>query len=203
MFDADRIPDTESTSRELVAWLTGDDPTFALAAAWRLCASDQFDTTTLEALHAATHASDPDVVPVVIGLLAGADERDEKTVGRVTALLRDRRPTVALAAAKAAYALGLDLKDQMGTLAWLLDKYKQEPFEVLTIIAAQGPSASAIDGTLCHMLPRSFKSLNDDLTLALVNCLRSISDNPKQSIESCLTAGPIREEAIQWLQRSG
>lgn len=91
----------------------------------------------------------------------------------------------------------------MGTLAWLLDKYKQEPFEVLTMIAAQGPSASAIDGTLCHMLPRSIKSLNDDLTLALVNCLRSISDNPKQSIESCLSAGPIRDEAIQWLQRSG
>jgi hypothetical protein len=138
----------------------------------------------------------------VIGLLAGADDRDGATIDRVQALLRDRRPQVALAAARAAFGLGLPLDQHIGVLAWLLDKYDADPYEVLQVIAAQGQAASVIDGHLCRLLPRSIKSLDDDRTLALVQCLSEISKDPRQSIESTLSAGPVRDEALQWLQRT-
>ncbi len=202
LFDADRIPGVNSSSRELVDWLSGSDPTFALAAAWRLCDLDQFDLPTIEALHRATRSSDPDLVPVAIGLLAGADDRDQATLDRVAALLRDRRPQVALAAAKAAYGLGMDLTGHTGTLVWLLDKTQGNAIEVLKIIGAQGPTAVGIDSKICSMLLRSLKSLDDRLTMALIDCLRKISGNPQQAIESTLAAGPIRDEALEWLKRS-
>ena len=168
LFDADRIPDTNSTSRELTGWLCGDDPTFALAAAWRLCAMDTFDGPTIEALHTATHSQDPELVPVVISLLAGADDRDQATFDRIKALLRDRRPSVALAAARAALGLGIDMNEHIGTLVWLLDKAESDRPEVLQMIGAQGPAAAGVDGKICSMLPRSLKSLDDGLTMALL-----------------------------------
>jgi hypothetical protein len=202
LFDADRIPGVNSSSRELVDWLCGSDPSFALAAAWRLCALDQFDLPTIDALHQATRSNDPDVVPVAIGLLAGADDRDQATADRIAALLRDRRPQVALAAVKAAYGLGMDLAGYIGTLAWLLDKMQTNAIEVLQIVAAQGTTAVGIEGKICSMLPRSLKSLDDCLTMALIDCLRKISADPRQAIESTISAGPLRDEAIEWLKRS-
>ena len=202
LFDAERIPGVESTQKELASWLCGDDPTFALAAAWRLCGIDHFEAATLDALHQATHSSDEDVVPVVIGLLAGADERDQRTTERITRLMSDQRPQVALTAAKAATALGLPMDGQAGALAWLLDKYQADPRGVLAVIQAQGSEAAMLDANVCRMIPRSLKSLDDDRTVALIECLKAISPDPAKSIESVISPGPIRDEAIEWLARN-
>ncbi len=151
LFDADRIPDTNSTSRELAAWLLGDDPTFALAAAWRLCAMDTFDEPTIAALRSAAHSKDPDLVPLAISLLAGADDRDQATVELIKSLLRDRRPQVALAAARAAFGLGIDMSEHLGMLAWLLDKVEGDRQEVLQMMSAQGSAAAGSDGEIGSM----------------------------------------------------
>ena len=51
LFDAERIPSTLSDTHQLARWLAGDDPVFALAAAYALCKHQELSGQVIESAH--------------------------------------------------------------------------------------------------------------------------------------------------------
>ena len=200
LFDAGQIPDLQSSQGRLLSWIQGDDPTFALAATWRLAGMDSFDTATIDVLLAATESSDRDVVPMAITLLAGTEHHDQRVVVQLTSLMGDRRPGVAIAAMRAAHALGIDLSDHVGEMTALLDDPSVDFAAVVHLIGQLGEQGQRADAAICKHLARSIRNLKDEKTDMLLRCLRSICTDPATTIGK-LVPRMDQEEALRWLQR--
>jgi hypothetical protein len=202
LFDADRIPEHESTPTALVGWISGDDSSFAYAALQRLMELEGFGAPVVAALLKATRSRDADVAPLAITLLAGADCEEDEIVRRIRSLLRDRRPRVALAAAKAAMVLGVDLTEHLGTLEWLLEQPEVDDREVVSLIVPLGHAARLLERAICGQLTRALKQVDDPRSLLLADCLLAVSGNPQRSLRKYLPEGELLDEAFSLLNGS-
>ncbi|QDV85054.1 hypothetical protein [Planctomycetes bacterium TBK1r] len=113
----------------------------------------------------------------------------------------DRRPGVAIAAMRAAYALGIDLSDHIGEMTALLDDPSVDFAAVVQLIGQLGEQGQRADAAICKHLARSIRNLEDEKTDMLLRCLRSICTDPAATITK-LMPQMDQEEALRWLQRT-
>jgi hypothetical protein len=202
LFDDAKIPSSDRNLNELAAWLSGDDLTFALAAGYALSKFDELPPLAVQAALAATHSGDRDLRPVAVSLLAGARHASGEVTARVRRLIKSRWIQTSLAAIQAADALGMDLSQHHRRISKLLDAVAEDAFDLLRVIGNQGARLRRLEPKICGQLVPAIKHGDSDLTLALLDCLSRIVDDPKSSLVRQIKAPDIRCEAMErWVQR--
>ena len=201
LFDTPRIPKHTSTPQELNEWLRSDDPAFALAASWCLTARNQITDANMDSILYATHSKDEDVAEAAVGLLAGVESNEAEIHARVKQLLRDRRVSVALAAARVANVMQISVADQIGTLAWLLEKSDLDV--VIDLISACGKKAHHLDQQVCQEMVRALKDVDDQRASRLARCLHLISHDAQGLIKQTISDNDFRHEALDLISRAG
>lgn len=199
LFDARKIPASQPDMSELAGWLSGDDRSFALAAAQALAQHNELSARAIEAALEATHSRDPDIVPVAAQLLGGARRSSPQVETRVRQLIGHAAPPTALAAVRSAHALGMPLEDHRAQIVNLLDQYGAEALTLVDIIAEQGQRMSKLEPAICQQIAIAIREIDDDWAAALCDCLRQIVEDPQQSIEWRIKSPEIRREALQRL----
>ncbi len=197
LFDAERIPSSSSDQKQLADWLSGDDPSFALAAAYALCKRDELSDQVIESAVLASRSSDRDLVPIATQLLGRGREFKPAVRQRITELMFDGHPPTALAAMLSAQAVGIPLKGHRPLISKLLDLFAQDSFSLLEVVGKQGTDFASLEPQVCEHLVRAIRASDDELALALIQCLRRIAEEPRQAIEKRIQSKVIREEALQ------
>ncbi|SRR6056297_137068 len=199
LFEAKHIPTADSSQADLADWVAGPDLTFALVAGWYASRLDTLDPLLLRALLSATRSSDPQLVPLAVQLLAGAERPGQEITARVAALVDDRRTPVALSAVQAAHALGMDLVEHLPSIGVLVERLQTHPYPLLDVLSELGPRAASLDFTIAGLLPRALNSADMDLTQAYLDCLRKISTDPEQVLEAAVPNRQLCDELCELL----
>ncbi|MFK8113138.1 MAG: hypothetical protein AB8B91_13100 [Rubripirellula sp.] len=199
LFDATSIPGTARDMTELAKWLQGDDLAFAFAAGLALEQMKDLSPLVSEAAIKATHSKDPALVPLATRLLGRARSGGADSESRVRQLVSNSSPYTSLAAIESASALGMPMAVFGKRIGKLLDQFAEDSFSLLEIIGQQGKSFGFLAPKICEHIARAIVSIDEDLTQALVDCLRKISDDPRKMIENRIKSIEVRTEALQRL----
>jgi hypothetical protein len=197
LFEAERIPDSTTDQKQLAQWLAGEDPGFALAAAYALCQHDEISALALEAAMSATCYGEPDLVPLATKLLGRGRTVSDAVVKRVKELMDSPKPATSLAAFTAGQALGIPLDSHRRRIAKLLDRYPGDTLRLLELVGGQGQAFASLEPQICAHLSRAIEASDDELAAALIECLRRIADRPRQAIERRIRGRQTREAALQ------
>jgi hypothetical protein len=200
LFDAAKVPASNCDMSELATWLRGSDLAFALAAGYALLKLNDLSPLVIEAAIQATRSGDGDLIPVATRLLGGARQSDAETRSRIQELIRHDSPQTSLAAIQSASALGMSLGDYGAKITKLLDSFAEDSFALLDVIGTQGRTLEFMGPKICEHIAKSIREIDDDLTSALLECLRRITSDPGQCIETRIKSPPIRMEALERLR---
>lgn len=199
LFDASKVPASSCDMGELATWLRGPDHAFALAAGYALMKLDDLSPLVIDAAIAATGSGDGDLTPVATRLLGGSRQSDAETEARIRELIRNDSPQTALAAIRSASALGMPLADYGAKITKLLDVFAEDSFVLLDVIGVQGRAFEFMAPKICEQIERSIREIDDQLTSALLECLRRITADPQHCIEKRIKSPEIRREALERL----
>jgi hypothetical protein len=197
LFEAERIPTSTTDQKQLAQWLAGEDPSFAMAAAYALCQQEEISALALDSAMHATRHGEPDLVPLATKLLGRGRTVSEAVVKRVRELMDSPQPATALAAFIAGQSLGIPLNSHRRRIAKLLDRYPGDSLPLLELVGGQGHAFASLEPQICAHLSRAIEASDDELASALIECLRRIADRPRQAIERRIRGRDAREAALQ------
>ncbi len=197
LFEAERIPSSTTDQKQLAQWLAGEDPSFAMAAAYALCQQDEMSALALESAMNATRHGESDLVPLATKLLGRGRTVSDAVVKRVKELMDSPQPATALAAFTAGEALGIPLDSHRRRIAKMLDQYPGDSLPILELVGGQGQAFASLEPQICAHLSRAIQASDDELASALIECLRRIADRPRQAIERRIRRRETREAALQ------
>jgi hypothetical protein len=197
LFEAERIPSSTTDQKQLAAWLSGEDSSFAMAAAYALGQQDEISALALESAMSATRHGEPDLVPLATKLLGRGRTVSDAVVKRVKELMDSPQPATALAAFTAGEALGIPLDSHRRRIGKLLDQYPGDSLPILELVGGQGHAFASLEPQICAHLSRAIQASDDELAAALIECLRRIADRPRQAIERRIRGRETREAALQ------
>ncbi len=200
LFDADKIPRSDMEPGQLANWLAGDDPAFALAAAFALVKQDEFPPLVIDAALKATNRNDPDLTPVAVRLLAGARHDSEEVAQRVRGFIRKGTPATSVAAVETAHAIGLDLNPFQNRISHLLDANADDAYGLLKVIGDQGSKFGKFDIQICHHIVEAIRLLDEDLVKANIDCLRRVSEDPEATLRKNVRNAELLSEALDALR---
>jgi hypothetical protein len=204
LFDADKVPGTARDMTELANWLRGDDPAFALAAAYALRASDNLSALAVAAAIDATHSDDPAVVPAATRLLGLTRHSSPEVQSRVEKLIVDPSPFTSLFALESAADLGMSLDAYQPKIVQLLSVFEEDPWPLLDLIGRTEPRLSAVAPALCEQLERALRqgpdeSASNELARTLVHCIEKVHENAEEIIGTHIKHAETRDQALQYL----
>jgi hypothetical protein len=153
----------------------------------------------IEAAIEATRTADKDLVPVATRLLGRARHSTAEAELRVGELIRNESPEVRLAAVQSASALGMPLTDYGAKISKLLDIFAEDALDLISVIGNQGRSFEFMVPKICEHITRAIREMDDELAMALLDCLQRIGADPQRSIEKCIRSPEIRREALHRL----
>ena len=198
LFEAERIPASTTDQKQLAEWLAGEDPSFALAAAYALCQQEEISAFALDsAMNATRRRGEPEIVPLATKLLGRGRTGSDALVKRVKELMDSPQPATALAAFTAGQRLGIPLDSHRHRIAKLLDQYPGDSLPLLELVGGQGHAFASLEPQICAHLSRAIEASDDELASALIECLRRIADRPRQAIERRIRRRDTREAALQ------
>lgn len=183
LFDALKVPSSRCDPQELTAWWQGNDPAFALAAAYALLKQGTPSSRVIgAAIHVANGASD-DLVPFAIRLLG----RSPVATGEVRALIErsiaHKNHAISIQAILSADALGMPLSPFRKRIAGLLESYAEGSNELVELVGKGGAEFGMFDVVICQHLAEAVVYENDAAIVSLVDCLHQICSDPKSVVE--------------------
>lgn len=202
LFDATRVPSSTSDTMQLAQWLTGEDPSFALAAAHALRKHDEVRGQAAKAVLVASRSQDRDLAPIATLLLGRIHEPAPEIQQRLVELFDSRHPPTAHAAIESANTLGMSLFPHRAKISRLLDRYAEDPFRLLVVIGGQGHEFVSFEKQICRHLGRAIRRSDSELASALLGCLCRIAEHPRRTIESGMRNRQLRDEALRRLESS-
>ena len=109
LFDAARVPSSQSNPTELADWLCSDDPTWALAAGYALQKQAASSPRVTAAALAAANGTNLELVPVAIRLLGNSADAGDQVRALIERKIASKNEVVSIAAILAAADLGYPL----------------------------------------------------------------------------------------------
>ncbi|KAA1258742.1 hypothetical protein LF1_12650 [Rubripirellula obstinata] len=181
LFDADRIPSQKSNPQELAAWLAGQDPDFALAAAIVACnVACKLDNTSeivIDAAMKATQRNDVELVAKAAEVLGHASPSNGSVKERLKDLARHRSPLVTLAAMKSAIQVGLPHSEFLSPAKRLLGAESFDLMPVLDWIQCGGRQCSELKPILLEHLEDAKRFNHATAMEALTHCIAQIESD--------------------------
>ena len=204
LFDADKVPGTARDMTELANWLRGDDPAFALAAAYALRAGEDLSPLAIDAALAATHSDDPSLVPAATRLLGLTRHSSKEVQDRVKKLISSSSPFTSLFALESAADLGMSLDAYQPKIVQLLSVFQEDLWPLLDLIRKSEARLSAIGPALCEQLESALRQGPDEpagneLARTLVHCIEKVDNNARGLIETHIKHPECRNRALEYL----
>lgn len=196
LFDASTIPSSSCDAKQLAQWLAGDTPDFALAAAHALNHKPQLSEFALEAAMRATRSKDADLACAATRLLGRAKSNPSEIHQRIEELIQGNHLPTVMAAIESADTLGLSLQSHQTRLRKLLDQLGDHSIALLGIIGRQGTRLAELEPKLCEVLADSIRQTDEELSTAVIDCLRKTTGDPQAAIQRRIQSQTLRDAAM-------
>jgi len=197
LFDGETIPSTRCDPRELADWLAGDDAATAYASALALLQMDRLPPTVADAAIIASTRWNPDLTPLATRILGKLRAVNPDVQEHLRVLIVRGKPVVQSAAIQSAHDLRLPLESFLPQMIRLLDKPSIDPLPLIMIIQCHGKTFAPAATKICQLLSRALREDDDQWRDALVQCLRSIVDDPRVPIEKSIRSPKLRREVLE------
>jgi len=210
LFDADKIPSSMCDPADLAAWLQGDDPAFALAAAYALLKQDKPSSFVIEAAmqianapnRSANRAANRELAPFAIRLIGRSCTLTDDVRQLIEKSVSNRNHAISIAAIKSADALGMPLAPYRKRITELLHAYAEGSNELIELVAKGGSEFTALEGLICQHLAEATLYSNQQATVSLVDCLHQISSDPKSVVVREIGDPELKDRILQLVDSS-
>ncbi len=202
LFDADWIPSTRSSPKQLSEWMGGDDDAFALAAGYALVKMRAPSSLVTESAIRAAEGRNLELVPLALELIGMAHPVSDRVQSLITKLVAHSNHAVSIAALRAASSLGMPITPFRDKISRLLSVYAEGSIGLIDIVAKAGPEFESFDVLICRHLAEAIQYSNDQATLSLLECLHQISPDPTAVIEREILDPELQERALKGLSES-
>lgn len=195
LFDAQRIPTSERDPAELAAWLAGDDPTFAMAAAYALAKQESIPDVAVEPTLKLSAGKDDELAVVATRLLGVAGKADPRIDDRIEAAIAGKVAAVTLAALLAADRRGMAIGRWTKRIEMLLTSSDVDLLPLVELISNNAGELSGLAPTICQQAELAIQYDDVEATEALLACLSKLTDNPAALIEKTMRSGEAKTSA--------
>lgn len=197
LFDATRIPGSDRDPTELATWLAGDDPCFAMAAAYALAKWDALPTVAVDAALQRTHDRDKEMQVLATRLLGSAPTSDRRVTERVSKLCQSKVGAVSLAALHAASRLGIPMTGFLRRVAGLLTDPTTDLIPICGLIDRHPRDFASLSPIVCDQMAAAIGYQDEEAAAALAQTLVAISDDPIAEVELRVRMADTRKEVIR------
>lgn len=199
LFDAQRIPTSDRDPAELAVWLAGDDPTFAMAAAYALAKQESIPDMAVEPTLKLSAGKDAELAVVATRLLGVAGKGDPRIDARIEMAIADKVAPVALAALLAAKRRGMPMGRWAKRIEMLLTSSDVDLMPLIELINANASELSGLATIVCRQAESAIQYDDVEATAALLSCLSELTDAPAALIETTMRSTDAKAKAIAQL----
>lgn len=202
LFDAQRIPTSDRDPAELAAWLAGDDPTFAMAAAYALAKQESIPDLAVEPTLKLSEGKDSELAVLATRLLGAAGKGDPRINARIETAIAGKVAPVTLAALLAAQRRGMPMGRWAKRIEMLLTSSDVDLLPLVELIRTNAGELSGLATVVCQQAESAIHYDDVDATTALLLCLSEMTDAPAAVIESTMRSSDAKTKAIAQLPRA-
>jgi hypothetical protein len=199
LFDAQRIPSSDRDPIELVSWLDGDDPTFAMAAAYALAKQESVPDVAVDPMLKLSRGKDAELAVVVTRLMGVAAKDDARIDQRIETLIAAKLGPLSLAALLAADRRGSAMGRWTKRIESLLTHSDVDLIPLVQLITANANELTGLTPTICQQAELAIGYDDTEATTALLSCLVRLTDNPVAAIETSMRSAEAKTSAIEKL----
>ena len=196
LFTAETIPSSGCDEQQLLTWLSGDSPDFALAAMEALLLKDRPIHNAEETTLQISNSNDLSMVHTATKVLAALASPSDRVSDRIHQLIKHRDLAIAIEATHSAVSLDLPLVTHTKRISRMIQRLEHYGQELLASLSRTETPLPSLVPVLCEQLDRAVQNQNvasDQNTaehenkkawvMRLAQCLRRHASNSEQAIE--------------------
>ncbi|TWU60005.1 hypothetical protein Poly51_02780 [Rubripirellula tenax] len=201
LFDAERIPGTDRSTSDLTTWLAGDDPAFAMAAAYALAKEDALPEVAVEPAKRLAQSKDREIAVLAIRLLGRSPAGDTVIDSTIRSLIGNRVNAIALAALHSASQRSMPIGPFQRRIEKLLNDPSFDLIPVVELIQRHAADLAPLSPSVCRQVELAIKFEDTEATSALLSVLAKMSSDPVSEVERCVRNPDTRKIATEHLMR--
>ena len=210
LFNAEKIPNSSCDEQQLLTWLSGDSPEFALAAMEALLLKDRPIHNAQETTLQLSNSNDLSMVHTATKVLAALASPSDRVSDHIHQLIKHRDLAIAIEAIHSAVSLDLPLDPHTKRISRTIQRLEHYGVELLSSLSRTKTPLPSLIPVLCEQLDRAVQNqpVASDQNVAehenkkawvmrLAQCLRCHAPNPEHAIEKHCR---LTEQVIECLE---
>ena len=198
LFNARQIPSSRCDDQQLLTWLSGDSPDFALAAMEALLLKDRPIRNAEAATLELSRGKDASIVHTSIKLLAKLASPSSLVSDRIHHLIKHRDLAIAIEAIHSAVKLDLPLDTHTKRISRMIRRLERYGQLLLNSLAETKVALPPMVPVLCEQLDLAVRDgTESEWLISLFKCLGTHTISPEQAIDQHCKQ---KEEVLRALQ---